>query len=248
MLIKLTADLKERLRMRGVETLHGVGVNISSDVILEPPCSLKWMATESQVALGAFSYAVSGFYSAVKIGRYVSIGEQVQVGRSNHAMTWASTSPFFYLREKLFSVGDKFESSENYHSYKAPDRKVGPATAFKPIVIGNDVWIGHGAFIRPGVTIGDGAIIGAMSMVVKDVPPYAVVAGNPATIRRIRLPPTVVAGLLKSEWWRFAPWQLTEVDFTSPERMIDQIVEIAAVTEPYQPEKFSIGALANEAG
>ena len=54
--------------------------------------------------------------------------------------------------------------------------------------IGNDVYIGHGAYIRSGVTIGDGAIVGAHAVVVKDVPPYAVVAGNPATIKKFKVP------------------------------------------------------------
>ena len=240
MLIKLSQELREQLRARGVESLHGNGVNISGELTLEPPCSIKWMATVSRVDLGAFSYAVSGFYSAVSIGRYTSIGEQVQIGRSNHALTWTSTSPFFYLREKLFAVGDSFENSVDYHAYSAPTRDAGPATAFKQIKIGNDVWVGHGALIRPGVSIGDGAIVGAMAVVVKDVPPYAVVAGNPATIRRMRLPPLIVAGLIKSQWWRYAPWQLSGVDFTNPEKTIDQLAEVEARELPYQPKTFKV--------
>jgi len=243
MLIKLTQTLRERLQARGVETLHGLGVNISGDLVMEPPCSIKWMATESQVSLGAFSYAVSGFYSAVKIGRYTSIGEQVQVGRANHVLTWTSTSPFFYLRQKLFAVGEEFDDAADYHAYLPPVREAAPPTAFKPITIGNDVYIGHGAFIKPGVTIGDGAVVGAMAVVVKDVPPYAVVAGNPATIRRMRLSPAVVAGLLKVQWWRFAPWQLASVDFTSPEKTIEQMAEVEAREPPYRPGSFSFKEL-----
>jgi len=238
MLIKLTHELKERLHSRGVETLHGIGVNISGELTMEPPCSIKWMVTESRVFLGAFSYAVSGFYSAVSIGRYTSIGEQVQVGRSNHALTWTSTSPFFYLQQKLFSVGEEFDEAEKYHEYKPPIRTGVPATSFKPINIGNDVWIGHGAFIRPGVTIGDGAVVGAMAVVIKDVPPYAIVAGNPAIIRRMRFTPAIVAGLLRSKWWRFAPWQLTGVDFTDPTRIIEQITELEVQHKAYESTTF----------
>jgi len=203
------------------------------------------MATENKVSLGAFSYAVSGYYSAVSIGRYTSIGEQVQVGRSNHALTWTSTSPFFYLRDKIFAVGDEFAGAERYHTYSAPRRNAPPATAFKPVTIGNDVWIGHGAFILPGVTIGDGAVVGAMAVVTRDVAPYSVVAGNPATIRRMRLPVALVAGLLRSQWWRFAPWQLTDVDFTSPQHIIDQIDVINGREQPYASESLRIGDLAN---
>ena len=56
----------------------------------------------------------------------------------------------------------------------------------KPIVVGDDVWLGYGAIILPGVTIGDGAIIGAGTVVTKDVPPYAIVGGNPAKVIRFR--------------------------------------------------------------
>jgi len=150
MLIKISQPLKEKLRLRGIESFHGINNNISDACIFEPPCSIKWMQIESNFRLGAFSYAVSGYYSEVSIGRYTSIGEQVQIGRSNHAMTWVSTSPFFYLRERLFHVGDEFSDAAAYQAYSAPPRPHAQATAFRPVTIGNDVWIGHGAFIKPG--------------------------------------------------------------------------------------------------
>ena len=69
------------------------------------------------------------------------------------------------------------------------------------MTIGNDVWIGREAVIMPGVTIGDGAIIGTRAQVVKDVPPYAVVAGNPGRAMRMRFPADVVTELLAIRWW-----------------------------------------------
>ncbi len=71
------------------------------------------------------------------------------------------------------------------------------------IEIGNDVWIGRGAKILPGIKIADGAIIGAWSVVTKDVPAYAVVAGNPAIIRRFRFNGTLVNKLLDLKWWEW---------------------------------------------
>ena len=232
-----------RSRNVGVESFHPIGSNISDQAIFEPPCSIKWMQIEADFTLGAFSYAVSGFYSAVSIGRYVSIGEQVQIGRANHAMTWVSTSPLFYLRERIFDIGTQFVGAEDYGRYSAPVRKGAPATAFKPIRIGNDVWIGHGSFILPGVTIGDGAVVGAMAVVTKDVPPYAIVAGNPASIRRMRLPTRTAGRILETQWWRFAPWQLTEVDFTDPDKAIEQLQTVIAEQEPYAPELVRIKGL-----
>jgi hypothetical protein len=83
-----------------------------------------------------------------------------------------------------------------------------------------------------------------MSVVMKDVPPYAIVAGNPATIRRMRLPPSLAAKLLDSEWWRLAPWQLTGVDFSSPEAALDQIKDAMRTAQPYSPTVVSFRDLA----
>jgi acetyltransferase-like isoleucine patch superfamily enzyme len=74
--------------------------------------------------------------------------------------------------------------------------------AYTPLEIGNDVWIGHGAIIHPHVRrIGDGAVIGAGAVVNKDVPPYAVVTGNPSRIVRYRFSKKVIEELLASRWW-----------------------------------------------
>jgi acetyltransferase-like isoleucine patch superfamily enzyme len=248
MLIKITQPIKEKLRLRGVESFHGVNNNISDACVFEPPCSIKWMQIENNFRIGAFSYAVSGYYSEVSIGRYTSIGEQVQIGRSNHAMTWISTSPFFYLKEPVFRVGGEFAEAESYHAYSAPPRPHAQSTAFKSVTIGNDVWIGHGAFIKPGVTIGDGAVVGAMSVVTKDVPPYGIVVGNPATLKRIRLNPRVLAAMLNLQWWRFAPWQLAQIDFSDPEKAVAPLRELVAREQPYSPEPVKLRLLASEAG
>ena len=69
------------------------------------------------------------------------------------------------------------------------------------IVIGNDVWIGYEAVIMAGVTIGDGAVIGARAVVTKDVPPYTIVGGVPAKPIRRRFPEDVISDLLKIRWW-----------------------------------------------
>ena len=117
MLTLLTQPVKDALRQRGVECFLAPGyVNISTDAVFEPPCSIKWMAIENRFRLGAFSYAVSGYFSNVSIGRYTSIGEAVQIGRANHALSWVSTSPFFYEQVPLFDVGDAFAGAADLHA------------------------------------------------------------------------------------------------------------------------------------
>ena len=79
--------------------------------------------------------------------------------------------------------------------------------------IGNDVWIGTEAFILSGVTIGDGAVIAARSVVTRDVAPYAVVAGNPARQVRLRFSETVIDALERIRWW---DWPITEIQSAWP--------------------------------
>jgi acetyltransferase-like isoleucine patch superfamily enzyme len=73
-----------------------------------------------------------------------------------------------------------------------------------PVIIGNDVWIGAGAIILSGVTISDGAIVGAGSVVTHDIPPYAIVAGNPARLIRFRFSKNQIDNLLEIAWWNWS--------------------------------------------
>jgi hypothetical protein len=143
----------------------------------------------------------------------------------------------------MFDLGTQFDDAGHYHQYSAPVRPGAPATAFRQITIGNDVWIGHGACILPGVVIGDGAVVGAMAVVTKSVPPYAVVAGNPASIRRMRLPAVTAGRLLETEWWRFAPWQLTCIDFTKPDDAVERLQTLVKEATPYSPTLIRVKEL-----
>lgn len=189
-------------------------VRLPENTRIEAPCSLKWTQYEYALDLGAFSYHVSGYCFGARIGRYCAFGENVQIGRQDHPMTWASTSPLFYLHDKNFDVQGGFAGEREYHSYRF--RNASAPTRAKTTTIGNDVWIGHGAVIRAGVTIGDGAVVAAGAVVARDVPPYAVVAGNPAVFKKWRIPETEISAMLRCRWWRFAPWQLTHLDVTNP--------------------------------
>jgi len=83
--------------------------------------------------------------------------------------------------------------------------------------IGNDVWIGSNALLLPQTrNIGHGAVIGAGAVVNKDVPPYAVVVGNPGRVVRFRFPPKVIDELIASKWWDKPIEQLNMAEFTRP--------------------------------
>ena len=236
---KISVAIK-RLEKAGIEVLpRGPGhqVGLPRHTVLEAPGSLKWTNYEHSIELGAFSYQVSGYCFAARIGRYCSFGEDVQIGRQNHPMTWVSTSPAFYLGDQLFNLGNGFKDAQSYHNYKFNFE--GPPTRVKITNIGNDVWIGHGAYIAAGVTIGDGAVVAAHAVVTKDVPPYAVVAGNPATVKRWRVDPMLISPMLRGRWWRFAPWQLTHLDPSKPHQFVPGVLQMTDTPE-FKPDVFDL--------
>ena len=91
---------------------------------------------------------------------------------------------------------------------KAMEGKVYPTKG--DTIIGNDVWIGYGATIMPGVTVGDGAIIATKSVVTKDVEPYAIVGGNPAKEIKKRFSEEEITNLLEIQWWDWPIEKITE--------------------------------------
>ena len=94
-------------------------------------------------------------------------------------------------------------------------------------VVGNDVWIGYQATIMPGVRIGDGAIVATGAMVTKDVPPYGIVAGNPARLVRLRFAETDIERLLRAAWWDWPVELITEHARTIMSGTPDEIESIA---------------------
>lgn len=231
------------LKQRGIDVAPrswlGKNVNLPKASRIEAPSGLKSTQFEHSLHLGAFSYQVSGYCFAARIGRYCSFGEGVQIGRQNHPLDWVSTSPAFYLNGSLFDVENEFNGAEAYHSYRFAESQ--PPTRAKITTIGNDVWIGHGAYIAAGVTIGDGAIVAGHAVVVKDVPPYAVVAGNPAVVKKFRLPSDVILSLLHGRWWQFAPWQLNGLRASAPRAFAAGVLAmVEAETPPFQPSVIDL--------
>lgn len=131
------------------------------------------------------------------IGRFSAIGPGASflMPGGSHPMAGPSTYPFtMFGGDWTANTLDTFLAIE-----QAGDT-----------VIGNDVWVGREATILPGVTVGDGAVIGAHSVVTKDMPPYAVVAGNPARTIRARYDDEDVARLLRVRWWDWPVERVTE--------------------------------------
>lgn len=223
-MVTLTPELIKQLAGLGVTMQLRPGATLPANSVFEAPCSLKRMSVSHSLQLGAFSYAVSGFYFGCRIGRYCSFGEEVQIGRHPHPMHWVSTSPFFYLGFKDV-LDQELPAGIELTPYRDFLHAAPPVTA-KITTIGNDVWIGHGAFVLPGVHIADGAVIAAMSVVTKDVQPYSMVAGSPAKFVRHRLPTAAIAALQASKWWEFAPWQLKGIPVDNPLAFADGVAAL----------------------
>ena len=225
--------MQENLKRRGVSILRAPPIIYPDDSIFEPPCSLKWMDIQYRFRIGAFSYAVSGYYFNVEIGRYVSIGEEVQIGRGSHPVTWASTSPVFYAPHQDV-VDFTIEEARDYR----PDTPYSPPI---PTVIGHDVYIGHRALIMPGVRIGNGAVVGAQSVVTRDVPDYAIVAGSPATVRKMRFSDVIIEKFRICQWWDYAFWDLKPFTVVDHQSFIDGVNELASRgLNKFRPELINL--------
>ncbi len=133
------------------------------------------------LTIGSHTYVGYGCFLSANIGRYCSIANNVTIGPGEHPLHFPSTSAVF------------FEKSFDLKALKCH--------------VSSDVWIGSGAIILRGVTLGTGSVIGANAVVTKDVEPYSIVVGSPARVIRFRFSPDKIAILLESKWWLLNPEQ-----------------------------------------
>lgn len=144
----------------------------------------------ARILYGAHSYGavkIIGPGGKVRIGKFCSIADGVTIIMSEHHPEWVTTYPF--------------SSRHMNAAWPEAGGIVGQPFTKGPVIIENDVWIGNGATILSGVTIRSGAVIAARSVVAKDIPPYAVVAGNPARVVKYRFDPLEIDALMQIAWW-----------------------------------------------
>jgi chloramphenicol O-acetyltransferase type B len=156
---------------------------------------------DSRISVGRYTYGnprlmIWNESERINIGSFCSIAEEVVIfGGGEHRVDWITTYP---LR---IAFDDPLAYSDGHPASKGQTK------------IGNDVWIGYRAMILSGVTIGDGAVIGAGSVVATDVPAYAIVAGNPAKVIRYRFSPDIISKLEMVRWW---DWSIEEIKMRMP--------------------------------
>ncbi|KAM3093546.1 CatB-related O-acetyltransferase [Phormidesmis sp. 146-35] len=172
-------------------------------------CFLKNCVMSPNIIVGDFSYYddpidPQGFERNVLynygsdrliIGKFCAIATNVKfiMNGANHKLDGISTYPF-----PIFG-GD----------WEAEMSKLMDLPSRGDTIVGNDVWIGYESLIMPGVQIGDGAVIAAKSVVVKDVPPYTIAGGNPARVLKLRFSEAEIAQLLEIQWWNWAIDKIT---------------------------------------
>lgn len=166
-------------------------------------CYIKSVVNNPNIIVGDYSYYDDGEDGPESFEKHVThhydfIGDKLIIGKfcsiakgvefimngANHMLDCYTAYPFEIIDE-----------------FKGLSRPFGARGSRGDTVVGNDVWIGQNVTVLPGVHIGDGAIIGANSVVAKDVPPYSVVVGNPAQVKKHRFDEETRKFLLELKWW-----------------------------------------------
>ena len=212
--------------------------NVGPTALFEVPCRISVAVDLARdFSVGAFttispSDGNGRFLHNLSIGRYCSIAAGVWVAPHEHPISWLTTNPISYVAG-MFKWADRLLGRKSLTPGSYNHRR--------SVKIGNDVWIGRGAFIKGGVTIGDGAVVAAHAVVTKDIPPYAIVGGVPAKVIRYRFDEETVKKLASLQWWKYDLAQFGQLNWEDVNgciRKIENAVK-AGSAKPYSRNKVT---------
>jgi len=156
-------------------------------------------------SLGDYSYCDRfADIANARIGKFANIAAFSRIGATDHPLHTAACHHFLYRSD------DYWDDADRDATFFAHRRS-------RLAHIGHDTWIGAGAMIKPEVSLGHGAVVAAGAVVTRDVAPYTIVAGTPATTLRLRQPPDIAERLIALAWWDWPHDDLREAlsDFRS---------------------------------
>ena len=169
---------------------------VSADSRISKKARIYRFAKILSSSVGDFSYVgPHSWLVKTSVGKFCSIAPNCRIGLAAHSLNFLSTSPIF--TEAKNGTGHSW-TKKNFFNPSLP------------VSVGNDVWIGERALILGGVSVGNGAVIGAGAVVTKDVPAYAIVGGVPARLIRYRFPAEKIAAFEKERWWELPESVLRE--------------------------------------
>lgn len=208
---RIFTDLRRR---PGDRWKLGEKLKINKDLVIEPYTG--FLRGVFLCKMGAFSYTRSHLPDNFVAGRYCSIGENLSIPGPRHLIEAISTSPVFdTINFSLLQAA--VDDGDGVITERLPSvQKDAP-------VIGNDVWIGSDVVIMPGIKVGDGAVLAANAVVVKDVGDYEIVGGNPARLIKYRFGEEIINRLKEAQWWNYSIEQIKYMRAGDPERFLDDL-------------------------
>ena len=213
--VAMTEKLSKRIaECFGVSSATGIYkfYSVGPQWRIEAPCNVRGHNLHWGAFSGYDNVNNGQYIENAEIGRYCSIGMNVSIGLVSHPVSWLSTTWMQYV-DRLF----------HWNSFLGQSVEVQRFSPKIKTVIGNDVWVGAGAQIMAGVTVGDGAIVAAGAVVVKDVPPYSIVGGVPARVLRYRFSDELISRLLSLRWWQYNIADFRGIDWSNAESAVDKL-------------------------
>ena len=218
---------REALRLEGINAswTHVTGV-----LAVEAPASIMHMQARGSCAVGAFTYSDRDCeLNDCEVGRYCSIGAHVILGPGEHPLDFLTTHPI--ATDGLGRIAG-FAGQPLYidHCLTEASR---PVPGRNRTTIGSDVWIGSRAIVSQGVTVGMGAVIASGSVVTRDVPPFAIVAGAPARVLRYRFDEQLIERIVRSQWWTLDLSCLPKRDFADVDGFLSELERLNPPTKTF---------------